>query len=243
MKFLIVLIFLLIPLKVISQQDSITIKQVSSKKTFKKVILPVSLIVGGALMSNSSFEKEFQDNIRKGIGKNVDTKLDDFLRYAPMTELVIANLVGLKAKNHWFDQAKNLFIIDLASFITVRSFKSITRKPRPNNQYIFNSFPSGHTTFVFSNATMLYYEYKDNYPFFAYSGYGFATATASLRLLNDRHWFADIIVGAGVGMLITHLVYILEPLKNWNPFLKSEHLSFIPIINSDEVKLQFSWRF
>jgi len=226
-----------------AQQDTIISKSIQSKKILKKAILPTSLIIGGAFISNSTFEKQQQENIRKGIGKNINTNLDDYLRYAPMTELVVANLIGLKAKNHWFDQAKNLLIIDLTSFITITSLKKIVGRGRPNNQYILNSFPSGHATISFSNATMLYYEYKDTSPFFAYSGYGFAVTTTTLRLLNDRHWLGDVIVGAGIGMLITHLVYVLEPLKNWNPFLKSENISFIPIINNDEIKLQLSWRF
>ena len=196
-----------------AQQDSLAAKSSLSNKTFKKIIVPTSLILGGVLISNSTLELNFQEDLRKGFGKNVNTNLDDYFRYAPMIEIVAANLAGLKAKNHWFDQAKNLFVINLTSFVTIRSLKGVINKGRPNNEYIFNSFPSGHTTLAFSNATMLYYEYKDNYPIFAYSGYGFAATTATLRLLNDRHWVADVIVGAGIGMLITHLVYIFEPLK------------------------------
>ncbi len=243
MKQFVILIAICTCLKVTAQQDTTAFKSFHSKTILKKAILPVSLIIGGAFISNSTFEVQQQEKIRNGIGKGVNTNLDDYFRYAPMAELVIANLIGLKSKNHWFDQAKNLLIIDLTSFITVTSLKAIINKGRPSNQYIFNSFPSGHTTLVFSNATMLYYEYKDTYPLFAYSGFGFATTTATLRLLNDKHWISDVIVGAGIGMLITHLVYVFELLKNWNPFLKNEHISFIPIINNDEIKLQLNWRF
>ncbi len=207
------------------------------------MILPTSLIMVGSIVSGSTSETNFQSDIRQGIGNGFSTTLDDYFRYAPMTELAIANVLGLKSKNHWFDQAKNLFIIDLASFITVRSLKSIVKRSRPNNQYIYNSFPSGHTTLAFSNATLLYYEYKDYHPIFAYSGYAFATATGTLRVLNDRHWVGDVLVGAGIGILITHLVYTFEPLKNWNPFLKKKHLSFRPIINRDELLLGVHWRF
>ena len=207
------------------------------------MIIPTAFIVGGSIFSDSKGEIDLQNNIRNGLGKGISTRLDDYFRYGPMAELAIANAIGLKSKNHWFDQAKNLFLIDVASFITVRSLKSLTKRSRPNNKYILNSFPSGHTTLAFSNATMLYYEYREDHPVFAYSGYAFATATGALRVLNDRHWVGDVLVGAGIGMLITHLVYKLEPLKNWNPFLKKERLSFRPIVNRDELMIGIHWRF
>jgi len=237
------LLTLSLALQISAQKDSISVKKQKENQLVKKMIIPTALIVGGSIFSGSKGELNFQNDIRKGIGNGVSNSLDDYLRYGPMAELALANVIGLQAKNHWFDQTKNLFLIDLASFVTVRSLKSITRRPRPNNKYIYNSFPSGHTTLAFSNATMLYYEYKDHHPVFAYSGYAFATATASLRVLNDRHWVGDVLVGAGIGMLITHLVYKLEPLKNWNPFLNKKQLSFRPIMNRDELKIGVHWRF
>ncbi len=237
------LVALLLALQGTAQSDSLAIKKHREQQLIKKMIIPTALIVGGSIFSNSKAENNIQNNIRKGIGKGVSTRLDDYFRYGPMTELAIANVIGLKSKNHWFDQTKNLFFIDLASFITVRSLKSFAKRSRPNNKYIFNSFPSGHTTLAFSNATMLYYEYKEHHPVFAYSGYAFATATGALRVLNDRHWVGDVLVGAGIGMLITHLVYKLEPLKNWNPFLNGKQLSFRPIVNRNELMIGVYWRF
>ncbi len=242
MRLFYILLIILCSSNVYAQKkDSVRYKK--SNKILKKAIIPTSLIVGGSLMSRSTFETDFQNDIRKGIGKNVNTRLDDYFRFGPMTEMAIANALGLKAKNHWFDQAKNLFIIDLANFVVIRSLKAITEKPRPNNKYIYTSFPSGHTALVFSNAAMLHYEYKDYHPVFAHSGYAFALATASLRVLNDRHWVSDVLVGAGIGVLITHLVYAIEPLKNWNPFKKEYKISFSPMINGNEFRLSLHWNF
>lgn len=241
--FIVVFITFFFVLQITAQRDSIPVKRTTKKSLLKKMIIPTSLIMGGSLLSRSTLENDLQRDIRKGIGKGFSTKLDDYFRYAPMAELAVANAIGLKSKNHWFDQAKNLFLIDVASFITVRTLKSVVKRSRPNNQYIYNSFPSGHTTLAFSNATMLYYEYIDHHPLFAYSGYAFATVTGSLRVLNDRHWIGDVLVGAGIGMLITHLVYAIEPLKNWNPFLRKKHLSFTPVINRDQLLLSVHWKF
>ncbi len=80
------------------------------------------------------------------------------------------------------------------------------------------SFPSGHTSNAFVMATVLFHEFKDTKPVLAYSGFLFSSATGVLRVLNNSHWVSDVLVGAGIGIIVTDLVYRFEPLKNWNPF-------------------------
>ena len=104
----------------------------------------------------------------------------------------------------------------LANTIVIGSIKRISNEERPNGGA--HSFPSGHTSTAFVMATVLFHEFKDNKPALAYSGFAFATATGVLRVLNNAHWVSDVLVGAGIGIIITDLVYRFEPLKNWNPF-------------------------
>jgi len=47
-------------------------------------------------------------------------------------------------------------------------------------------------------------------------------------MLNNKHYVSDVLVGAGIGILVTQLVYHFEPLKNFNPFKKSKGISFFP---------------
>jgi len=75
-------------------------------------------------------------------------------------------------------------------------------------------------------ATVLFHEFKDTKPVLAYSGFVFASATGVLRVLNNEHWTSDVLVGAGLGIIITDLVYRFEPFKNWNPF-KNRKISTI----------------
>ncbi len=75
-------------------------------------------------------------------------------------------------------------------------------------------------------ATVLFHEFKNTKPVLAYSGFVFASATGVLRVLNNEHWTSDVIVGAGIGIVITDLVYRFEPLKNWNSF-KNRKISTI----------------
>lgn len=43
------------------------------------------------------------------------------------------------------------------------------------------------------------------------AGYATATTVASFRVLRNRHWLADVLFGAGVGIGSTELVYRLYP--------------------------------
>jgi membrane-associated phospholipid phosphatase len=47
---------------------------------------------------------------------------------------------------------------------------------------------------------------------YASSGFVFATATAILRIANNKHYSSDVLAGAGIGLLSGILV------TNYNPF-------------------------
>lgn len=67
------------------------------------------------------------------------------------------------------------------------------------------SFPSGHTTVAFAFSTVLA-EYFDSI-WFRIGFYGMTGLTAYARVLNNQHWFSDVIVGALFGILSgTHVM-------------------------------------
>jgi len=214
---------------------------VQSRILLKKSIVPVSLIGLGIIVNNSSFEKKFQTNLRNKVGNNYELRIDDYLQYAPVVELYSADLLGIKSKNHWFDQTKYLLIANLISSTLTHSLKIITHKERPNGGA--HSFPSGHTTLAFTNACVLYNEFNNTAPIFAYSGYAFATVTGSFRMINNKHWLSDVLVGAGIGIISAELVYYFEPFKNFNPFLKTKNITLVPQIGSDNYGFYFSYVF
>jgi len=163
------------------------------------------------------------------------------LVFVPAVEMYIADVAGVKSKNHWFDQTKNLFISNLLTMGITYSLKYAINKTRPNGSP--HSFPSGHTTFAFTNATVLYNEFYESSPVLAYSGYAVAITTGAFRMINNKHWFSDVLVGAGIGILVTNLVYYFEPMKNFNPFKKSKNIVVIPSIDYDSYGFYFSYRF
>jgi hypothetical protein len=224
----IVLIF--VNLSTNAQTDSLTSKPKQKSTLLKTTILPISLITGGLLISGSAFEKSFQESVRNNVGEGFSTSVDNYTRYVPIVELYAADVMGVKAKNHWFDQTKNLTLsIIITDFITFK-IKKISNKTRPNGDEIPESMPSAHTSSAFTNATVLYQEFKDTSPLLAYSGYGFATTTGALRIMNNAHWLSDVLVGAGIGMLVTNVIYYFDPIIKWNPFKKTDNITLLPEI-------------
>lgn len=219
-------------------------KSVDSKASFnfkKKAIVPLSLISLGVLLNGSQLERQFNTFVHKELGFEHTSTVDDYVRYAPIVIMYSADILGAKAKNHWFDQSKYLFISNFVSRYTTRGLKKWTGKTRPNGSSY--SFPSGHTTSAFSNASVLYNEFYESSPLLAYSGYTFATSTAIFRMSNNRHWLSDVMVGAGIGILVTELVYYFEPLKNFNPFRESKNIMLVPQISEENYGLYFSLHF
>lgn len=198
------------------------------KSFFSKRVIPITLISGGILLSKSEFEKSLQKDIRGAAGKNFYVKIDDYTRYVPIVQMYSADLLGIKSKNHWFDQTKNLMLSTLLANATTSILKKEIFKQRPGESNHANSFPSGHTTTAFATASVLYEEFIDSSPTLAYSGYIFAVTTASLRMLNNKHYLSDVLAGAGIGILSTQLVYQLEHLIAWNPFKNKSDISFSP---------------
>jgi len=232
-----------------AQNDSIvfipaTTLTVKKRPVFlKQLIVPGALVIAGAWANKRQFEKSVNKNVLFTVGHNFHTKVDDYLRYAPIAELYAADALGIKGKNHWFDQTKNLAIsIIVTDFITAK-LKKLTKKTRPNGGKVAHSFPSAHSSLAFANATVLYEEFIDTSPTFAYTGYGFAVATGSLRLMNNAHWLSDVMVGAAIGIVVTKLVYLLDPIIKWNPFKDTNNLVLIPKFDDEGYGLILSKRF
>ncbi|WP_051336081.1 phosphatase PAP2 family protein [Aquimarina latercula] len=219
------------------------VKEKKEKTFLQKSILPSSLIALGFVLSESDFENNLQRDLRNQVGNDYYNNIDDYTRYVPIVQMYAADILGIKAKNHWFDQTKNLFISSLVTAGVTGILKESIGKQRPGNSDNFNSFPSGHTSVAFSNASVLYEEFKDTSPVLAYSGYLFAVTTGTFRMVNNAHYLSDVIAGAGIGILITKLVYHLDPIIKWNPFKKKEGVTFVPQFNGEKVGMYFSLRF
>ena len=239
---LLIVLSSLFSLVAFTQNDSIVNQQKGHKKLLPKTFLPLTFIVAGSLYSSSQSEINVQRDIRNRVGNDYHNGADDYIQYIPFAQVYIGDIVGLDAKNHWFDQTKNMAISSVATGIVVHSFKRIIGKKRPDGSSN-HAFPSGHTSNSFVGAAVLFNEFKDSSPLYAYSGFLISTTTGGLRVVNNRHWISDVVVGAGIGVFMTTLVYHFEPLKNWNPFKKNDNLSLYPSYNGQEYSFVAALRF
>ena len=237
-----ILIFTSFSQRVLAQNDTITPKDYPQKSFLKTTILPTTLILSGVLLTGSQTEKNWQKDIRNEVGNNYHNGMDDYIQYIPYVQIYAGNLVGIEAKNHWFDQTKNIFIGGVATLVITHALKRGVGKTRPDGSSN-HSFSSGHTATAFLGATTLYHEYKESSMLYASSGYLFSASTGGLRVMNNRHWVSDVLAGAGIGILVANLIYYIEPLKNWNPFKKTKNLTFSPVINSDELTFVAAFQF
>ena len=223
-KILLISLILLLSVKAYSQKND-TIR----KNAFitKKEILPISLIATGSILNFGDMKYDFQSSIKK-----TNTNVDDYIQYAPIGIMYISDAIGIKHKNTGFNQTKYLFLSELSAGLIALFLRKTTNIERPNK--LKDSFPSWHTTQSFVGAATLYNEFKDYNKFTAYSGYLFSTTTGILRITNNKHWVSDVLCGAGIGIIVTNIIYNIKPLKNWQPFKHNQNLTVYP--NYDYIK-------
>jgi membrane-associated phospholipid phosphatase len=96
---------------------------------------------------------------------------------------------------------------ELLMLATVYTLKYSVGESRPDTGQK-NSFPSGHTAQAFTAATFLSREYGHKSIWITIGAYTVASTVGVFRILNNRHWISDVLVGAGIGILSTNLVYL-----------------------------------
>jgi membrane-associated phospholipid phosphatase len=135
---------------------------------------------------------------------------DNFLQFVPAATVFSLSLCGVKGKHNFTDQ---LFLYAGSMALSegiATALKYTTRVLRPDGS-ARNSFPSGHTTSAFTGAELLNQEYGQTSIFYSIFGYTTASATGYMRMMNNRHWMSDVLVGAGIGMLSTKVAYAIYP--------------------------------
>lgn len=147
---------------------------------------------------------------------NYKSSWDNYTQYAPLAATWGLKMVGIEGQSSWLRLAVSNALSAAIMTGIVNSVKYTVREQRPDGS-ARNSFPSGHTATAFMAATVLHKEYGlTQSPWFSIAGYSVASATAVGRILNNRHWISDVLVGAGIGIISTDLGYFLADviLKN-----------------------------
>lgn len=192
-------------------KDSIAAMKKEDKLSYKQFIAPVALITSGTLLLNSALNDDLQSNANRFFGENFQTNADNVLPFVPVAQIYLGKSLGFKPKNDFQHQTINIAIANVMAVSVTEILKRSVKEERPDHSDDL-SFPSGHTTVAFTNAALLYYEYKDSNLWYASSGFLFAAATGILRVANNKHYTSDVLAGAGIGLASGLIV------SYWNPF-------------------------
>lgn len=137
------------------------------------------------------------------------TGIDDYTQFFGPAVVVGLKLGGYEGRSDWprLLASAGMSYAIMAGF--VNGIKYTAKEMRPDGSTA-NSWPSGHTATSFVGATLLHKEYGlTRSPWWSVAGYGVATATGVMRVLNNRHWISDVLSGAGIGIMSTELAYAL----------------------------------
>ncbi len=137
------------------------------------------------------------------------TGIDDYSQFFGPAMVVGLKLGGYEGRSDWPRLLASAAMSYGLMAGLVNGIKYTAKEMRPDDTSA-NSWPSGHTATAFVGATLLHKEYGlTRSPWFSVAGYGVATATGIMRVLNNRHWISDVMSGAGIGILSGELGYAL----------------------------------
>ena len=137
------------------------------------------------------------------------TGIDDYTQFFGPAMVVGLKLGGYEGRSDWPRLLASAGMSYVIMAGLVNGIKYSAKEMRPDGSTA-NSWPSGHTATAFVGASLLHKEYGlTRSPWWSVAGYGVATATGVMRVLNNRHWISDVMSGAGIGIMSTELGYAL----------------------------------
>ncbi len=199
MKYLLIVLLPLLSIcdQACAQKDSST----------TSVIVPIALSISGTVLH---IEDQLKRDIQTEISDHLSTPsltIDDYLQYIPSIQQLIYHLDSRSVDRRY--HLRQYTLSTMGAIGVTYAMKSVISATRPRGGG--RSFPSGHTTFAFSTAECMYQIYREDRPLLAYLSYLPAVSVGVFRVTRGEHWVSDVLMGAGLGMLITRLTYILLP--------------------------------
>lgn len=198
----------------------IDFRYADKKRGFKPFIAPTLLIAGGTVLHFS--DAKYDIDKWRWEHFNYQGDLDDYLRFAPIAAVYSLNALGIKGKNNIGNQTALLGKSMLLTSIVTKGLKNMLNVERPTGD--LGAMPSGHTAIVFAAAQWMHREYGERSPWYSVGAYACAATVGVMRVAKGGHWASDVLVGAGVGMISTELIYLTHQYK-WD----REHLRKLDI--------------
>lgn len=194
-------------------QDSLIQSPVKKKEFYRSLIWPGALIGTGLLIkgSDNGLNAIIRDARNEAL-PDFHTNIEDYIQYAPIVAVYGLDLAGIKSKNDFGNRTALLIKSEILMEAIVYPLKEYSNVLRPDSS-TYNSFPSGHTAQAFVAATFMHKEFGKKNIWYSIGAYSCASAVGAMRILNNRHWLSDVLVGAGIGIAATNIVYYTHRYK------------------------------
>ena len=189
----------------------------------------IPLFIAGIIAKSEkeSFRQDYTNkkSANRLIKYNFHSEIDNYTQFVPMFLSTGLNLAGVEGRSSFGRYLASGALSYAIMAAIVNPIKYSAKEMRPDGS-TRNSWPSGHTATAFVSATILHKEYGlTRSPWYSIFGYGVATATGVMRVLNNRHWVSDVLSGAGIGIFSTEVAYGLADLMFKEKGLKRNDLS------------------
>lgn len=174
----------------------------------RELYVPSALIIGG-MVSELKIKESLNFELYKERNTEIPrfkTNADDYLQYLPIFLAYGFDAFGLPSKTDFVNRSAILFKSELLMTVAVTGLKHTIRELRPDGS-VRTSVPSGHTAQAFVAATFLAEEYGKRYKWVPYLSYTLASTVGALRIMNNKHYLSDVLIGAGIGILSTKVSY------------------------------------
>jgi hypothetical protein len=173
----------------------------------------IPLFVAGIIAKGE--KKSFRQNTGENkhtLVTDFKTEIDNYTQFFGPVMATGLKIAGVEGRSDWGRYLTSAAMSYGFMALFVNSIKYTAKEMRPDGS-TRNSWPSGHTATAFVGATILHKEYGlTRSPWYSVAGYGVATATGVMRVLNNRHWVSDVLSGAGVGIMSGELAYAMSDL-------------------------------
>ncbi|NEW82579.1 MAG: phosphatase PAP2 family protein [Mariniphaga sp.] len=203
--------------------------QIVRPQWVRGAIIPAALIAAGTitllpepycLLSKYHIQEEELEMF-----PGFNTPIDNYLQFVPVAAIFGLKAAGVKSRSDLPNQIAIMAKAELLMGLIVHGMKKTIRIERPSGEGM-NTMPSGHTAQAFVAATVLDMEYRDTSPWISVGGYAVATTTAIGRMVNNKHWISDILIGAGIGIFSAKVVYYTHKYR-WG---KKNNMVILPAI-------------
>ena len=168
---------------------------------YKSFIIFLLLILGttGEALSENIDKKVFNYVHNDMENKFLDSTMPLVQRMGdPKVYLAVCAILCGFGNEKMFETGKLASAGFVETGVLVYALKTIVGRQRPNNSLEKDSFPSGHSAFAFTIATIA----GKQYPVLRIPLYIGATGTLFARVYLGRHYPSDAIVGCFIGILV-----------------------------------------